>query len=123
MLPSMPYEMVSVEPPGGSTVKTAITTKTRPSSGRTGGLAPRDTATRPVMTPAVPITAAAHSPSSTVADEKWNECHQGGPEAGWVSGGTLTDGPFTDITIMISSDRPMQAVAAQPRARPGPAGR
>ena len=44
-------------------------------------------------------------------------CHHGGPAAGWVSFGTLTDAPLTDMTIMMSSDTPMATALLQARVR------
>src|SRR5580692_4598736 len=109
MLPSIPYETASVEPPGGSAVNRAMTRNTPASSGLTGGRAPRDTATRPAATPAAAMTAAAHSDSRTTAGRRCSGCHHGGPAAGWARPGTLTDGPLTQITTMMSRDTTMAA--------------
>src|SRR3974377_970422 len=98
MAPSIPYETASVEPPGGSTVKMAMTPNTPASSGLTGGRAPRDTATSPAATPATARTAATHSDSRTTDGPRCSGCHHGGPAAGWVRLGTLTEGPLIPAT-------------------------
>src|SRR5213596_377109 len=71
--------MESVEPAGGSTVSTVTTRNAAARIGRTGGRAPRATATRPAITPAQPSAIAIHSDTVTKVAVRCSGCHQGGP--------------------------------------------
>src|SRR5437764_13590162 len=88
-----------------------MTRNTPARSGLTGRRAPRDIATSPAVTPAVAKTAAAHSDSRITAGRRCRECHHGGPSAGWVRWGTLTDGPLAATTTMLSKARDIAAAA------------
>src|SRR5580700_10196248 len=116
--------MESVEPAGGSTVSTATARNAAAMTGRTGGRAPRATATRPAITPAQPSTIAAHSDTVTNVAVRCKACHHGGPPARRMAG-TETFGPAAEIAIMTSVEAAMAAAASQPvsRVSPGEAGR
>ena len=105
--------MESVEPAGGSTVSTATARNAAAMTGRTGGRAPRATATRPAITPAQPSTIAAHSDTVTNVAVRCSACHHGGPPARRMAG-TETFGPAAEITIMTSVEAAMAAAASQP---------
>src|SRR5579859_1305712 len=109
--------MVSVEPAGGSTVITATATNANASTARTGGLAPRATATSPAMTPAQPNAIANHSDTVTNVAVRWCTCHQGGPPPARCMVGTETFGPAAEIAIMISAEQAMAAPASQDSSR------
>src|SRR5579875_248439 len=123
MLPSMAYDWVSVVPAGGSTTKAATAMKEAASSGRTGGRAPRATASRPAPTPAAATTAAPHRVNSTKASGSRSDSHHGGPPAACAIAGTLIDGPATDIAIIARSETVMQAAAVQTSPRVCPVAR
>src|SRR5579859_101478 len=98
--------MASVEPAGGSTVTTARARKAAAMTARTGGRAPRATATRPAITPAQPSAIAAHSDTVTNVAVRCSACHHGGqptvlPDGLRISG-TETFGPAAEITMMTS---------------------
>ena len=109
--------MASVEPAGGSTVTTATARNAAAMTARTGGRAPRATATSPAITPAQPSTIAAHSDTVTNVAVRCSACHQGGLPAGWRRAGTETFGPAAEIAMMISVETAMAATASQPRRR------
>ena len=123
--PLAAYEMESVEPAAGSTVSTATTPNAATRMGRTGGRAPRATATRPAITPAQPSTIATHRDTVTNVAVRCSGCHQGGPWPGRGMAGTETFGPAAEIAIMISAEAAMATVASQPvrRVSPGAPGR
>ena len=92
---------------------------------RTGGRAPRATATSPAITPAQPRIIAAHSDTVTKVAVRCSACHQGGPPGGCRRSGTATFGPAAEMTTMISVATAMAAAASQ-REQAGqrrPAGR
>src|SRR5215469_12943271 len=99
--------MASVEPAGGSTVTTATARNAAAMIERTGGRAPRATATSPAITPAQPSTIAAHSDTVTNVAVRCSACHQGGPPPGRGMAGTETFGPATEITMMMSTEAAM----------------
>src|SRR5271170_5871381 len=109
--------MASVEPAGGSTVTTATARYAAAMTARTGGRAPRATATSPAITPAQPSAIAAHSDTVTNVAVRCSTCHQGGPPAGWRMAGTETLGPAAEIAMTMSVETAMAAAAAQPRRR------
>ena len=113
MRPLAAYEMESVEPAGGSTVSTATARNAAAMTGRTGGRAPRATATRPAITPAQPSAIAAHSDTVTNVAVRCSACHHGGPPARRMAG-TDTFGPAAEITIMTSVEAAMATAASQP---------
>ena len=113
--------MESVEPAGGSTVSTATARNAAAMTGRTGGRAPRATATRPAITPAQPSAIAAHSDTVTNVAVRCSACHHGGPPARRMAG-TETFGPAAEITIMTSVEAAIAAAASQP-VRAGEFGR
>ena len=113
--------MESVEPAGGSTVSSATARNAAARTGRTGGRAPRATATRPAITPAQPSAIAAHNDTVTNVAVRCSGCHQGGPPPGRGMAGTETFGPAAEITIMTSVEAPMAAAANKPAARVRPA--
>src|SRR5271165_533743 len=114
--PLAAYEMESVEPAGGSTVNTATATNAAAMTGRTGGRAPRATATRPAITPAQPSTIAAHSDTVTNVAVRCSACHHGRPPARCMTG-TDTFGPAAEITIMTRVEAAIAAAASQPVRR------
>src|SRR5271166_3374711 len=95
---------------------TATARKAAAMTGRTDGRAPRATATRPAITPAQPSAIATHSDTVTNVAVRSSACHQGGPPARRIAG-TETLGPAAEITIMISVEAAMAAVADQPIRR------
>ena len=109
--------MASVEPAGGSTVTTATARNANARTARTGGRAPRATATSPAITPAQPSTIAAHSDTVTNVAVRCSACHQGGPPGARGMTGTETFGPAAEITMMISVETAMAAAASQARRR------
>src|SRR6185437_4262843 len=115
--PLAAYEMESVEPAGGSTVSTATARNAAASTGRTGGRAPRATATSPAITPAQPSTIAVHSDTVTTVAVRCSGCHHGGPPPSRDMAGTETFGPAAEMTIMISVEAAMAATASQPIRR------
>ena len=108
--------MESVEPAGGSTVSTATARNAAAMTGRTGGLAPRATATRPAITPAQPSTIAPQSDTVTNVAPRCRACHHGRPPARRRAG-TETLGPAAEITIMTSVEATMATTANQPVSR------
>ncbi len=84
---------------------------------RTGGRAPRATATSPAITPAQPSPIAAHSDTVTNVAVRCSACHQGGPPAAWRMTGTETFGPAAEIAMMTSVETAMAAAASQPMRR------
>src|SRR5271157_2131776 len=122
--PLAAYEMESVEPAGGSTVSTATARKAAAMTGRTGGRAPRATATSPAITPAQPRAIAAHSDTVTKVAVRCRARHQGGPPGGCRRSGTDTFGPAAEITTMTSVETAIAAAAptarnAAARGEPG----
>ena len=111
--------MESVEPAAGSTVSTATARNAAARTGRTGGRAPRATATSPAITPAQPSAIAAHSDTVTNVAVRCSACHQGGPPARRMAG-TETFGPAAEMTMMISVEAAMAAAASQPVRRVSP---
>src|SRR5579859_8296124 len=103
--------MASVDPAGGSTVTAARATKAAAMTGRTGGRAPRATATSPAITPAQPSTMAAHRDTVTKVAVRCSACHQGGLTDGSRMAGTETFGPATEIPMMMSVETAMAAAA------------
>src|SRR5271165_2482404 len=114
--PLAAYEMESVEPAGGSTVNTATATNAAAMTGRTGGRAPRATATRPAITPAQPSAIAAHSETVTNVAVRCSACHHGRPPARRMAG-TETFGPAAEIAIMTSVETAMATAESQPVRR------
>ena len=112
--------MESVEPAGGSTVSTVTARNAAAMTGRTGGLAPRATATRPTATPAQPSTIAPQSDTVTNVAPRCRACHHGRPPAPRRAG-TETLAPAAEIMIMTSVEEAMATTANQPvkRARGG----
>src|SRR5579863_8244995 len=103
--------MVSVEPAGGSTVTRAVARNAPAMTARTGGRAPRATATSPAITPAQPSSIAAHSDTVTKVAVRCSACHQGGLTEGLRMTGTETLGPAAQTAIMMSVETPMAAAA------------
>ncbi len=104
--------MESVEPAGGSTVKTTTARNENATTGRTGGRAPRPTAIRPAITPVQPSPIAAHSDTVTNVAVRCSECHHGGPLTLGMEG-TETFGPAAETAIMISVAAAMAAAPSQ----------
>src|SRR5260370_30143586 len=104
--------MESVEPAGGSTVRTRTARNENATTGRTGGRAPRATAIRPAITPAQPSPIAAHSDTVTNVAVRCSECHHGGPLTLGMEG-TETFGPAAETAIMISVAAAMAAAPSQ----------
>src|SRR5438552_17364866 len=96
--------MESVDPAGGSTVSTATARNAAARTGRTGGRAPRATATRPAITPAQPSAIATHSDTVTTVAVRRSRSHQGGPPPGRGMAGTETFGPAAEVPILISAE-------------------
>ena len=109
--------MESVEPAGGSTVSIVTARNAAARTGRTGGRAPRATATRPAITPAQPSAIAVHSDTVPTVAVRCSGCHQGGPPPGRGMAGTETFGPAAEMAIMISVEAAMAAAANQPVRR------
>ncbi len=116
MRPLAAYEMESVEPAAGSTVSATTARNAAARTGRTGGRAPRATATSPAITPAQASAIAAHSDTVTNVAVRCSACHQGGPLARRMAG-TETLGPAAEITIMTRVEAAMAAAASQPIRR------
>ena len=116
--------MASVEPAEGSTVTTATARNAAARTARTGGRAPRDTATSPAITPAQPRIIAAHSDTVTNVAVRCSACHQGGhpgvPTDGLRMTGTATLGPAAETAMMMSVETAMAAAASQPSRRVSP---
>ena len=102
-------------------MSTATARNAAASTGRTGGRAPRATATRPAITPAQPSAIAAHSNTVTNVAVRCSGCHQGGPPPGRGMAGTETFGPAAETTIMTSVEAAMATAANQPVRRVSPA--
>src|SRR2546430_15582286 len=113
--------MESVEPAGGSTVNTATARNEAARTGRTGGRAPRATATRPAITPAQPSAIATHSDTVTTVAVRCSGCHQGGPPPGQGMAGPETFGPAAQIAGIVSPAA-AKAGRARPAGRAGGAG-
>src|ERR1700730_3999380 len=113
--------MASVEPAEGSTVTTATARNAAAMTARTGGPAPRATATSPAITPAQPSTIAAHSDTVTNVAVRCSACHQGGQPGVLTDGlrmtGTATFGPAAETAMMMSVETAM-ARALRQRAAP-----
>ena len=109
--------MASVEPAEGSTVTTATARNAAAMTARTGGRAPRATATSPAITPAQPSTIAAHSDTVTNVAVRCSACHQGGLTDGLRMTGTATFGPAAETAMMMSVETAMAAAASQPSRR------
>src|ERR1700730_5959324 len=105
--------MESVEPAAGSTVSTTTARNAAARTGRTGGRAPRATATRPAITPAQPSVIATHSDTVTNVALRCSACPQGGRATRRMAG-TETFGPAAEITIMTSVEAAMAAAASRP---------
>ncbi len=114
------YEIASVEPAEGSTVTTATARNAAAMTARTGGRAPRATATSPAITPAQPRAIAAQSDPVTNVAVRCSACHQGGPPAAPGMTGTDTFGPAAEIPMMMSIETAIAAAASQPMRRVSP---
>src|SRR5580700_10531673 len=109
--------MASVEPAAGSTVTTATARNPAAMTARTGGRAPRATATSPAITPAQPSAIATHNDTVTNVAVRCSEwCHHGGPPLVGKAG-TETFGPAAETTTMISTEATMAAAASQAARR------
>ncbi len=114
-----------MDPAAGSTVSTPTTRAAKASRTRTGGRAPRATATSPAMTPVPPASTAPQSAKVSRAGDGCRQIHQGGPAAGFGIVTTDRLGPATDTATMTAAAATMPTTAVQTstvRPRSGAAG-
>src|ERR1700733_9564008 len=112
--------MASVEPAEGRTVTTATARNAPARTARTGGRAPRATATSPAITPAQPSAIAAHSDTVTNVAVRCSACHHGGLTDGLRITGSEPFGPAPGIEMLMSVETAIAASASQPSRRVGP---